>query len=126
MRLECIDIGERRVLHAGDGTTVVKNLAHIGAQSAHPFKPVLHRLATRIGVAGKPFLDPGIAPLCVIEAKDIVQRSAIPLVPRRSKPATRNFSSAFSSTFKPRPGYCGTTASPFSNRKGCTPFRMAR
>src|SRR3569832_875278 len=126
--LEGVDIAERRILHASDRTSVMKDFPHIRAQAAHALKPGAHRQAVRIGEIRKPRLDLGITADRIVEPKDLVHfyRSAIPLVPRRSKPATRNFSSAFSSTFRPRPGYCGTMASPFSKLKGCSPCKMGR
>src|SRR5262249_1339102 len=112
--------------HTGDRPSIMENLPHIGPQPTHPLEPGPHHQAHRVEMRGKPFLNPGIARHGVIEAENVVQRSAIPLLPRRSNPATRNFASAFSSMFKPRPGYCGTTASPCSNAKGCSPCKMGR
>src|SRR3954462_11729955 len=91
--LEGVGSAEWRISHAGDRTSVMKDFPHIRAQTAHALEPGLHAQAVRIGKIGKPSLDLGIAPDGVAEAKDLVHsyRSAIPFVPRLSKPVTRNF-----------------------------------
>src|SRR5262245_58801249 len=56
MSLECVDIAKRRVLHTNDRTSVVQELAHIGAAAAHALKPCPRHQAKRIGEVGKPSL----------------------------------------------------------------------
>jgi hypothetical protein len=57
MSLECVDISKRRVPHTSDRTSVVQELADIGAAAAHALKPCLRHKSERIGEVGKPSLD---------------------------------------------------------------------
>src|ERR1051325_1914823 len=87
MRLEGVDIAERRILHASDRTAVVKELAHVGAAAAHALEPRPRHGAERIGEAGEPRLDAGIAPQRPRQPEDLVHcgRECHPAQPSSSR-----------------------------------------
>src|SRR5262249_57989447 len=54
MSLECVDISKRRVPHTSDRTSVVQELADIGAAATHALKPCPRHQSERIGELRKP------------------------------------------------------------------------
>src|SRR5437899_9893410 len=62
MSLERVDIPKRRVPHTSDWTSVVQELADIGAAAAHALKPCPRHQSERIGEVGKPSLNLRISP----------------------------------------------------------------
>ena len=67
MRLERVDISKRRVPHTSDRTSVVQELADIGAAAAHALEPCPRHQSERIGEVGKPSLDLRISPDRTVE-----------------------------------------------------------
>src|SRR5262245_31077344 len=84
MHLEWVDVGKRRVAHAGDGASVMQQLTHISAAAAHALEPGPCHQPLRIGHATEPGLDPGIAPDRVGEPQEIVFGDCIQLIGPRA------------------------------------------
>ncbi len=60
VRLEGVDVAERRILDTGHRAAVVEHFADVGATVPHAFKPRPRHQPQGIGHADEPGLDPGI------------------------------------------------------------------
>ena len=72
MRLERVDISERRIPYARDGTAVMQEFANVGAAAAHAFKPRPHHQPMGVGYPGEPSFDAKIASNGAREPQKIV------------------------------------------------------
>src|SRR5262249_34945591 len=79
--LERIDISNRCGPHTSDRTSVVQELADIGAAAAHALKPCPRHQSERIGEVGKPSLNPRVASDRTGEPQQIVHLSRVPVCP---------------------------------------------
>src|SRR5215813_5359868 len=77
MSLKRVDISKRRVPHTSDRTSVVQELADIGAAAAHALKPRPRHQPEWIGEAGKPNLNSRIASDRTGEPQQIVHWPAL-------------------------------------------------
>ena len=59
---ERIDVAERDVLHAGDGTAIVDKLADVVAAGPHPRKPWTREGGQLIRLRAQPSVDSGVVP----------------------------------------------------------------
>jgi len=77
VRLEGVDVSERRVLYACDGAAIVQQFANIGAAAAHLFKPSLCDPPQFIGRLTEPGVDRGV----------VADRTGEPKEPGQSRPS---------------------------------------
>jgi hypothetical protein len=88
MRLERVDIAKRRVLHASNRTSIVQELADIGAAVAHALEPCPRHQSVRIG-EGKPSLNLRISSDCTRVPQEITHLGRMSVCPASVEPPSR-------------------------------------